>query len=871
MLLQLLSYKLTDPDSVLSDKTTVPFDGAMGDKVKLELTYESNKSLDGIKLYWNPALFTVDSYPYDPQKPDGYYLIEITPNTVISTLTTPPDSGLQGYQNLICQYQLLSGRKKLEIHLTHYNTFDLDTFLRNGTLADGVNRLVSKLNGESSVDDVGSVYDKQKNYGLYLYSEYQEPIYKFTYNSTTDLDITLISGITDLDLIIGAGVASDYSIYLNDSLVAAHTSCSIITNSTVGIKVNGTGFTTGTNYYSSFRIVSVTDSVDFYLNFNSTEDIEEEIAAKTDNLSVQLTHYNEGTMITPLWSVQRSTTDVTQFSTNDNTDIIFRATHTGGTVASAIAYLIKITNFNTSIDYDLAYNITDLTAGAIIAEASNVYRSDFTVNSSFVSDGEDYRMICLFYDTGNELVESFISSVYSASDNPEIDTDSTFRVPTITNVVDHYTLTFSGESFSNVAIYDRYKAQISIDKTTLGVDFDTNIVGITANIDTITAVATKATSGYTLSDTNLFEIITDDASTLLIGFNFRVLESWKLTTQNLNWTLSFLSEPTTINYTQKFLVSEYENEKGTPEIEYVRIQDPDTHAILTSFNGYTKDNFEVESKLKAGSTSTLHIAIINNQGNIKEHETFASSYLDQLTQTDMSSVDNSYTALIGRYQVDRSSVDADDRVAVIAKDNVLITSWWSAYECETEPIIKTLPDPTPPAVVLPQFCKQIFRSIGSNGIYDRKFTITTQSVFAIIFNPHDLPDKCELFVNGTISATTGAIDNNDGSVDGFDPQTGLGDLGGDISSLAFDSSNERELIESSIATSATWFIGGYTGNTRMTEFKADTGITKVFREEQIGGNEQFVWVKNLQPNDVVIMRTSGQAGTQWSYKVACFD
>lgn len=186
---------------------------------------------------------------------------------------------------------------------------------------------------------------------------------------------------------------------------------------------------------------------------------------------------------------------------------------------------------------------------------------------------------------------------------------------------------------------------------------------------------------------------------------------------------------------------------------------------------------------------------------------------------------------------------------------------WISGVCEVEPIVIPTPLPT-----VPIFCGQLGQADGTNGLYDKKLIMTSNIDFIFILTPYSVKDKGEIFVNGVIAATTGAENNNDGSADGFDPQTGLGGGGGDISLLAFDANNERFLNEASISTSNTWFIGGNPPD-RIAEVEADT--TYIVNPSDLEASSQIVWVKNLQAGDEVIIRVSGQLGTAWEYKTFC--
>lgn len=864
------SSKLIDPKSIQSDQTTTPFSGAMGDSKTLVLTYQANVLLDNFILYFNPALFTNSTYPFTDIKPSAYYLAEPKTTDVVGTLYDMATSGLTAYNNLECKYKILSGRKEIEIHLTHYFTFDVNDYVANGGITDQGNRLVNKLVNSSDTGNVGSVYDTQKSYGCYLYYEYLEPTYPVV-STTTNVEVT--SDTVEVLLEDAPSVpANDYKIYLNDNTTPTNTGLALSVNSSQRLFFTGTSQPVYSGLYSSVRIVSDSDNIDVYFNIDSAG-VELSSSSRDTLLPINLTYYNEGVMTSPTWAVTRSGNPVTAFSDTDDTNIIFRSTYASGTVASAKIWLIKVTNVETNINFKDAYDLVEVSAGAIVAEASNVYRTDFTIQASTLESDSDYRVLVLFYDTANNIENSFLSAIYKADSSPQVDTDTNYELTTITSKIDHYALSFVNEYITNVAIFDRYKAQIEIDKTSV-TDFDSNIIGISAKLDTIEGTFTKTSGGYNLSDSNIVEVVQDDASTLVLGFYFRVREDWKLTTKDLLWTVNSSTEPTKILFTQRFLISEFETEKVTPEIEYIRIQDPDTHTQLTSFQGYNKPTFEVESKIKSGSAATLHLAIIDKLGNIREHETFASSFLTQRTDSEMSNVDTNFTGEIARYEVDINQVGADDRVAVIAKDNNLVQAFWSAYVCETEPIIIDLPEPTPPDTVTPVYCGTSTRS-GGVGIFDQKYTSGHTGYFIIRFDAKNQTDKLEILLNGTIVATSGEHpDGNYGDPTlGFDPNSGIDVNLNDISVLPFDAANQRRRIanaqgagtdpEGSDAT--VWFVGGAKSPpTRSQELFLESGI----KYPVSFGVIQLIWTQ-VSIGDEIIVRVSGKTGTRWEYDVIC--
>lgn len=926
---------LNDPNAIVSNQVALPFEATMADEKELVLTYSSNVALDGFKLYFSPALFVENGQNFTPttQRPDTHYLLDINTNVVegvsqIENIITT-GQGSQSQRNYVLSWQLLSGedRKVLEITLNHNLTFDLNSYLNGFILNDGVNRLVNKQVNVNVNTGTTSAYDIQKTYGCYIYAEYVPPSFEATITGTNSLSLTTSN--SDIDFtndLPSSGWANDYSIFVNGEAIATYTGLTPSLVGTIDILFGGAGLTNGVFNFSTIRIVSVIDSIDVFYESLESGNTNLEVLNSQEFLPVDLTFYNEGVMNTPAFSLVRGGDIVQKLSNLDDTILNFSAEYGAGTITNARVLLIKISDFNNNIDYQSAYSLDEYNSFSI-SNSGSIWSINGSIPALDVEAGSDYRIIVLYFDSGNDLVNSFISNIIESLEVGEVenDNDTSFRTPIITDEINNYTQQITTSGVNAAAIHDRYECILSIDKTSYGSDFDDNFLSIKGTIENFTSQGQKQNGSFVITNPNLLEIVTDDAFTLAAKFTFRIQEAWKdLAETNLNWQIFLSTQPNEIQYKQSFIVSDFEQNLIDPDIISIEPKDIDPpNDVIENLLAYTKTFFRVDSTIKPTSLITKQTAILNKNGVIEENSSFPSLFIPQIQDATMQNVDSDFTSEVATYEAQKAGLDFQSCIAVIGRIENLPIIGFDDGICETEPLVSVPPiqvTPTPepdPPVKDPILCNVALSGGGGAGGFDFGFNIEFDGWIAYGLEPFTIPDGAFWYKQPrdnqgniiysaaapTILATSHMV-NIDPTLD-VPVNTGFGQGGGNLNPLPFQQVIgqdylRRTLNEDMIGAGVTnngsdsdiQYIGLQTGRTvltppqqpdpqaeqpylatnRFAQFRADVGDlnAKIPTIGFDGNSVQLVYMR-VFVGDFAVLRIQGQGGTQFFGNVFCYQ
>lgn len=254
--------------------------------------------------------------------------------------------------------------------------------------------------------------------------------------------------------------------------------------------------------------------------------------------------------------------------------------------------------------------------------SGTTYETNFSVDYTKLSAGERYYIIVVYY-ASNGYTAAYLSPEYTVAGDREI-------LPIISGSFHNY----AGQILSDYVEFSplqRIIAEISIDKinyAALGGNFTATFTGARLNVNGSEIV-------FNTADLTII----DSVATFVIRAEVRVKDSWENSDINFIWRVFQSLEPTEIIYPQKIKVSQYEQNKVTPDLISTEFLDIATSAVVLS-NCAGEDLF-VETVKDAGADNYMQAAIwLDNFNNIREHDGFpAVGILPQLTNADQYDVD----------------------------------------------------------------------------------------------------------------------------------------------------------------------------------------------------------------------------------------
>jgi hypothetical protein len=216
----------------------------------------------------------------------------------------------------------------------------------------------------------------------------------------------------------------------------------------------------------------------------------------------------------------------------------------------------------------------------------------FIINGSMLTLNGQYYIVVNIHDNVNpEYVTSHISPLLTATYTPP-------AVPTITGFLSTYNTQYSGNELT-IAPHQRIKARLAIDKASyvlalnaIGLvgSFDGSLAGIICKLTNVPGVVNQVQGFIPAAPpivTNEMEIITNDATDLVLDCIFRIAEEYAGTLTEITWTISLnqvttisgTTQLTQINFVQKLDVDVFENDNLTPNLLNVRFFELDQYLL----------------------------------------------------------------------------------------------------------------------------------------------------------------------------------------------------------------------------------------------------------------------------------------------------
>ena len=214
----------------------------------------------------------------------------------------------------------------------------------------------------------------------------------------------------------------------------------------------------------------------------------------------------------------------------------------------------------------------------------------FVIDGTQLEVNGQYYIVANIHDAANpEYVTSHLSPLLLATYTPP-------AVPTITGFLSTYNTEYSGNELT-IAPHQRIKARLAIDKSSyvtalnaigLAGSFDASLAGIICRLTNVSGVVNQV-QGFLPNGivTNEMEIITNDATDLVLDCIFRIAEEYAGTSTEITWTISLnqvttipgTTQLTQIDYVQKLDVDVFENDNLTPNLLNVRFFELDQYLL----------------------------------------------------------------------------------------------------------------------------------------------------------------------------------------------------------------------------------------------------------------------------------------------------
>jgi len=216
----------------------------------------------------------------------------------------------------------------------------------------------------------------------------------------------------------------------------------------------------------------------------------------------------------------------------------------------------------------------------------------FVIDGTQLQVNGQYYIVVNIHDAANpEYVTSHLSPLLTATYTPP-------AVPTITGFLSTYNTQYSGNELT-IAPHQRIKARLAIDKSSyvlalnaIGLvgSFDASLAGIICRLTNVPGVVNQVQGFIPAAPpivTNEMEIITNNATDLVLDCIFRISEEYAGTSTEITWTISLnqvttisgTTQLTQIDYVQKLDVDVFENDSLAPNLLNVRFYELDEYLL----------------------------------------------------------------------------------------------------------------------------------------------------------------------------------------------------------------------------------------------------------------------------------------------------
>jgi hypothetical protein len=529
-----------------------PIEGfTMGNKIRLTLTINSSGANSFLNKFvrFNPALFTINNtvrggrFGYETPNP-----LSTTPQQAFLNFAAP------FLDNIYCEMSMSAlPHNTCTIVFEFYITQDVIDYLQDTLSAQNTKRFIS-----------------QRGQGADL-----QNLYPSVY-TTTARSIGIIANVFDyagFDVLVYTPVANRF---LRLPVAARWYNSDIL------------GTTTGMRYIKELEITSPSQ-------------IAAGLNALTDATATSA-QANPSSIANGMFTVNGNQLAIGE---NNSVRILLRGDAFIGSANNPPITDVRILLFRIDAATNTADFVTDLTlADALIPQATpgsgqldgaiytpsdwfeNVPAADdievqFTINGLMLTLNGQYYIVVNIHDAINpDQVTSHISPLLTATYTPP-------AVPTITGFLSTYNTEYSGNELT-IAPHQRIKARLAIDKASyvlalnaIGLvgSFDASLAGIICRLTNVPGVVNQI-EGYLPNGivTNDMEIITNDATDLVLDCIFRIAEEYAGTSTEITWTINLnqattisgITQLTQINYVQKLDVDVFENDNLTPNLLNVR-------------------------------------------------------------------------------------------------------------------------------------------------------------------------------------------------------------------------------------------------------------------------------------------------------------
>ena len=542
---------------------TVPVEGfAIGNKIRLTLTINSSGANSFLNKFvrFNPALFTINNTIR------GYNFGYETPNP----LTATPQQAFLNFaapflDNIYCEMSKNAApHDTATITFEFYITQDVIDYLQDTLSAQNTKRFLSTRGGgidlqnlypsvystfTRSIGIIANVFD-YAGFNVAVFTPVGNrflrlPVVARWYNSDIDGDTTGMRYIKELEITSPSQIAAGLNALTDATATSAQINQAAIANGM--FTVNGNQLAIGEN--NSVRILLRGDAFIGSANNPAITDVR-----------ILLFRIDAAT----------NTADfVTDLNLADA--LIPQATPGSGQLNGAI------------------YSPSDWFENVPVADDIEV---QFIINGSMLTLNGQYYIVVNIHDSVNpDEATSHISPLLTATYTPP-------AVPTITGFLSTYNTEYSGNQLT-IAPHQRIKARLAIDKLSyvtalnaIGLvgSFDASLAGIICRLTNVSGVVNQVQGFIPAAPpivTNEMEIITNDATDLVLDCIFRIAEEYAGTLTEITWTISLnqlttisgITQLTQIDFVQKLDVDVFENDNLTPNLLNVRFFQLDQYLL----------------------------------------------------------------------------------------------------------------------------------------------------------------------------------------------------------------------------------------------------------------------------------------------------
>ncbi len=533
---------------------------AIGNKIRLTLTIDSTGANSFLNKFvrFNPALFTINNTI------SGFNFGYETPNPLTTTAQQAFINFSAPYlDNIYCEMSMSAlPHNTCTIVFEFYVTQDVIDYITNTLSAQNTKRFIS-----------------QRGQGIDL-----QNLYPSVYTTTTR-SIGIIANVFDYSGFNLAVFTPTGNRFLRLPVAARWYNSDII------------GQTTGMRYIKELEITSPSQ-------------IAAGLNALTDATATSA-QANPSSIANGMFTVNGNQLAIGE---NNSVRILLRGDAYVGSANNPPITDVRILLFRIDAATNTADFVTDLTlADALIPQATpgsgqldgaiytpsdwfeNVPVADdievqFTINGSMLTLNGQYYIVVNIHDAVNpDQVTSHISPLLTATYTPP-------AIPTITGYLSTYNTEYSGNELT-IAPHQRIKARLSIDKSSyvlalnaIGLvgSFDASLAGIICKLTNVSGVVNQV-QGFLPNGivTNDMEIVTNNATDLVLDCIFRIAEEYAGTTTQITWTISLnqvttisgTTQLTQIDYVQKLDVDVFENDSMTPNLLNVRFYELEEYLL----------------------------------------------------------------------------------------------------------------------------------------------------------------------------------------------------------------------------------------------------------------------------------------------------